>query len=105
MEASGRTAVPASHSPSGAESMKPIPPAGPRAGGLALLPARAAPGGAEESARLQEQFPAGYQYHVSTRVQLSGTLTLPPEKDKPAPKPLPITGESAIDYDERVVAA
>jgi hypothetical protein len=85
--------------------MKPIPSAWPPAAGLAVLLALTAPVMAEEPARLQEQFPAGYQYHVSTRVQLSGTLTLPAEKDKPAPKPLPITGESAIDYDERVVAA
>src|SRR4051794_15232503 len=60
---------------------------------------------AEEPVRLQEQFPPGYQYHVSTRVELSGTLTLPPEKGQAAPKPLPVTGTSAIDYDERVLAA
>src|SRR5262249_1485597 len=48
-------------------------------------------------------FPAGYTYRVSTRVELSGSLTLPPEKDRPA-RPLAVTGTSAIDYDEVVLA-
>ena len=39
-----------------------------------------------QTVQLREKFPAGYQYHVSTRVELSGTLTLPPVKGKPAPK-------------------
>jgi len=60
---------------------------------------------ADETVRLQELFPAGYQYHVSTRVDLSGTMSLPAEKGKPVPKPLPVKGESAIEYDERVLAA
>ena len=59
---------------------------------------------AEEPVRLREQFPVGYQYRVQTRVQLSGTLALPAEKGKPAPKPLAVSGASAIDYDERVLA-
>jgi hypothetical protein len=63
-----------------------------------------APAGAQEPIRLQEDFPAGYQYHVSTRVQLSGTLTVPAEMGKGAAKSLPVTGESAIEYDERVLA-
>jgi hypothetical protein len=57
---------------------------------------------AEEPIRLQEKFFAGYQYHVSVRVDITGTLTLPAEKGKPAPKPLPVRGDSAIEYDERV---
>jgi len=52
---------------------------------------------------LQERFPVGYEYHVNTRVDLSGTLSLPAEKDKPAPKPLSVRGTSAIEYDERVL--
>jgi hypothetical protein len=60
--------------------------------------------GADEPVRLSEQFPVGYQYHVSSRVELAGTITLPPEKDRPAPKPLAVSGESAIEYDERVLA-
>jgi hypothetical protein len=59
---------------------------------------------ADEPVRLQERFPVGYQYHVSTRVDLTGTLTPPPEKDKLAPKPLALSGDSAIEYDERVLA-
>lgn len=59
---------------------------------------------ADEAVRLSERFPVGYQYQVRTRVQLSGSLAVPGEKGKPAPKPVPITGESAIDYDERVLA-
>jgi hypothetical protein len=58
---------------------------------------------AEEAVQLREEFPAGYQYHVSTRVELSGSLTLPAEKGKPAPRPLTVNGESAIEYDERVL--
>jgi hypothetical protein len=58
---------------------------------------------AEEAVSLREAFPVDYQYRVSTRVELSGKLTLPPEKDK-APAPLLITGSSAIDYDERVLS-
>jgi hypothetical protein len=64
----------------------------------------AARGGAEEPVRLREVFTPGYQYHVSTRVDLSGTLTLPAEKGKPAPKPLAVRGDSAIEYDERVLS-
>ncbi|HJT78451.1 MAG TPA: hypothetical protein VJ739_14705 [Gemmataceae bacterium] len=60
---------------------------------------------AADAVRLREAFPAGYQYHVSTRVELTGSLTLPAEKGKPAPAPLAVTGDSAIDYDERVLTA
>ncbi len=69
---------------------------------------------AEEPIQLRERFFSGYEYHVSTRVDLSGTLTLPPplsspgtEGDKgggkPAPKPLSVRGSSAIEYDERIL--
>jgi hypothetical protein len=51
---------------------------------------------------LQERFQTGYQYHVSTRVELTGTLSVPTEKDHP-PKPLPLTGSSAVEYDERIL--
>jgi hypothetical protein len=68
-----------------------------------LLPGGTLPLTAEEPVRLQEQFPVGYEYHVSIRTELSGSLTLPAEKGKPAPKPLAVAGDSAIDYDERVL--
>jgi hypothetical protein len=58
---------------------------------------------AEEAIRLRELFPAGYQYHVSCRVDLTGSLTLPPEKGQAEAKTLAITGNSAIEYDERVL--
>lgn len=58
---------------------------------------------AQEPLRLAEAFPAGYQYHVSSRVEIAGTVTLPPEKEKAAPRTLPVSGESAIEYDERVL--
>jgi hypothetical protein len=51
---------------------------------------------------LRENFAPGYAYHVSARVELSGTLTLPPEKDKAA-QTLAVTGSSAIEYDELVL--
>jgi hypothetical protein len=57
---------------------------------------------AADTVVLQERFQPGYQYHVSTRVELTGTLSVPTEKDRP-PKPLPLTGTSAIEYDERVL--
>jgi hypothetical protein len=60
---------------------------------------------AEDTVRLRELFPANYQYHVSTRVELSGRLTLPPpDKDKKSVT-LGVSGTSAIEYDERVLDA
>src|SRR5438309_1120138 len=58
---------------------------------------------AEEAIRLQEAFPPGYQYHVSCRVDVAGLLTLPAEKGQAGPKTLAVTGNSAIEYDERVL--
>jgi hypothetical protein len=59
---------------------------------------------ADGDIRFQERFTPGYHYHVSGRVELSGSLSLPAEKDQPA-RVLPIAGKSAIEYDERVLAA
>ena len=70
---------------------------------LAML-SFAVPLPAQESAWLRERFPVGYQYRVSSRVELTGTLTLPLEKGQTAPKKVALTGHSAIDYDERVLA-
>jgi hypothetical protein len=58
---------------------------------------------AEDAIALRERFPVGYEYHVRTRVDLSGTLKVPPEKDKPAPKPMSLRGSSAVEYDERIL--
>ncbi len=72
--------------------------------GAALWIAFAAPGSAQEPVRLREPLPAGAQYHVSSRVELTGTLTPTGEAGKPAPKPVKLAGASAIEYDERVLA-
>ena len=58
---------------------------------------------AEEPVRLEERFSIGDQYSVKSRSEVSGTLTLPAEKGKPAMPPLTIRGDSAIEYDERVL--
>lgn len=57
---------------------------------------------AGESFTLREQFAPGYQYHVSSRVDLTGKLTVPAEKDKKA-ESLQVTGQSALEYDERIL--
>ena len=49
---------------------------------LAMLLVPTAALGAEDAVRLREAFVPGYQYHVSCRVELSGALTLPLEKDQ-----------------------
>ncbi|MBY0523180.1 MAG: hypothetical protein K2R98_07265 [Gemmataceae bacterium] len=76
-----------------------------RCSALVLLAALTPVASAQEPVKLREQFPVGYQYHVSSRVEINGSLTLPPQKDKPASKPLTVTGTSAIEYDERILAA
>jgi hypothetical protein len=58
---------------------------------------------ADDALLLREAYPPGYQYHVSCRVELSGALTLPPEKGDAKSKSLPVTGNSAIEYDERIL--
>jgi hypothetical protein len=57
---------------------------------------------ADEPIPLQEKFPGDYQYHVRVHVDLSGSLQVPGEKDKPV-KRLDVTGDSVIEYDERVL--
>lgn len=71
---------------------------------LLIFWAKTAACAADVPVRLQESFPSGYQYHVSSRVELTGMLTLPAAKGKPEPKPLQVGGSSAIDYDERVLS-
>lgn len=69
---------------------------------LTLLGASAA--NAQDPVQLEERFPAGYQYHVSTRVDLQGTLTLPPPMAKSGQATsLNISGSSSVEYDERVL--
>jgi hypothetical protein len=64
----------------------------------------AAAASAQAPVRLAETFAPDYEYHVSSRVEITGTLTLPPEKAGAAPKSLTVTGKSAIEYDERVLS-
>jgi hypothetical protein len=63
----------------------------------------AAPVRSQESLRLAENLPPGTQYFVSCQVEVSGSLTLPPEKGQAAPKSLNVNGTSFIDYHERVL--
>jgi hypothetical protein len=58
---------------------------------------------ADEPMRLRETLVPGNQYRVSSRVDISGKLALPAEKGQAA-RTLELSGKSAIDYDERVLA-
>lgn len=57
---------------------------------------------AQEAPLLVESIPPGSIWKVSTRVKLSGELSVPVEEGQPA-KPVRMTGESRIDYDERLL--
>ena len=59
---------------------------------------------AAQPLRLQEQFPVGYGYRISSRVDLSGQLIPPAGMGQPG-KAITVSGNSAIDYDERVLEA
>jgi hypothetical protein len=61
------------------------------------------PGLAPAQVRLREQFPAGYVFAVSSRVDVAGNLPLPPDKGQGAPRSLAIAGKSAIEYQERIL--
>jgi hypothetical protein len=57
---------------------------------------------AQDTFTLREQFSPAYQYHVSSRVELAGRLTMPAEKGKEV-QSLQVTGQSALEYDERIL--
>lgn len=59
---------------------------------------------AQDAVLLAEKFQDGYEYRVQTRVDLTGDLQVPVDKDKP-PEKVKMTGRSTIDYDERVLTA
>ena len=61
------------------------------------------PGNADEVLPLREAFAAGYQYHVTCRVDVSGNLTLPAEKNQSVAQTLKVSGNSVIEYDERIL--
>ncbi len=69
---------------------------------LSLVPVPPA-AGAAEAVPMREHFRPGYQYHVSCRVDISGSLSLPADKGQAAPKSLTVAGGSAIEYDERIL--
>ena len=58
---------------------------------------------AQDAVRLIEVFRPDYQYRVSCRVEIEGTLKLPAGKDAAGPT-LKISGTSTIKYDERVLS-
>lgn len=73
--------------------------------GLLMCMAWSAGGAATEpleAIRLREDFSLVGHYHVSTRVELQGTLHLPAGPNYPA-RTLELKGTSAIDYDERIL--
>lgn len=61
-------------------------------------------GWADAPLSLEEHFAPGTLHRVSVRVELAGTLTLPPAKAETAGKVLKVSGKSAIDYEERVLS-
>jgi hypothetical protein len=63
------------------------------------------PASAQAPVTLRETFQPGAQFHVSTRVELSGTLTPPAPPQGGAAKALAVTGQSTIEYDERLLGA
>ncbi len=57
---------------------------------------------AQQATTLVERFPPGYDYRVTTRVDLKGELLVPVDRDKP-PQRVKMTGRAVIDYDERIL--
>jgi hypothetical protein len=86
-----------------ARTMKAFPVCSKLAAVLAVLAARSSLATAQT--QLRESFTSGHAYQVSSRVELGGTLTLPPEKGHSAGRNLSIAGKSAIEYEERILAA
>jgi hypothetical protein len=73
---------------------------------LVTLVLSATPALGNELVRMHERYLPGYQYHVSTRVQqFSAALSVPTEKDKQSGRSLSMTGESRLEYDERILDA
>jgi hypothetical protein len=74
------------------------------AGALAVLLHAVSTATGQEAVWLRERFPSGYLYQVSSRVELSGSLTLPLEKGQTTAKKVAVTGKSALEYEERVLS-
>jgi hypothetical protein len=58
---------------------------------------------ADDPVALREVFAVRCEYHVSCRVELSGSLSLPAEKGQSISRPLSVTGNSNIEYDEKIL--
>jgi hypothetical protein len=58
---------------------------------------------ADEPVRMAEQFPAGYQYRVTSTTTLKGTLTVPGDGEKAKPQQMAVAGRGELRYDERVL--
>jgi len=69
---------------------------------LAGCHAFAASGHAQEAIRLSETIRPGYQYHIESRVRLTGKLAIPIGPDKPV-ETVSMSGESTLVYDERIL--
>jgi hypothetical protein len=59
---------------------------------------------AQQAMQLKETLQPGTLYAVSCKVEVTGTLTLPLEKGQTTPKSLKVSGTSALEYHERVLA-
>ena len=60
----------------------------------------------QEPVLLREAFPEGYTYRVSCSTDFSGSFQVTARNAKgDQPKPLKVSGSSAIEYDERVLEA
>jgi hypothetical protein len=70
---------------------------------LLLSTALAGRGAAQEAVILAERFEPGHVSKVDVGVKLSGKLAVPTGKGKP-PQLVPLTGNSRITYDERVLS-
>ena len=65
-----------------------------------VAPLSAQPG---DAVRLAEHFGKDAQYHVSCQVEITGTLSVPPQGKETTPKSLKVIGSSSIKYDERIL--
>ncbi|MBY0514311.1 MAG: hypothetical protein K2P78_10415 [Gemmataceae bacterium] len=71
---------------------------------LLVLAAAACLSSAQDAVPMAEAFPPGHSYRVDVQVKLSGRLAMPAEKGK-QPQVVSVTGESRLQYDERVLDA
>ena len=70
-----------------------------------ILAAAAHPAAAAEPVRIHETFANGPTYVVQTRADLSGSITLPPEKKDTPGRKVAVRASARIEYAERVLEA